>query len=873
MEAESIVRRLTKALSTILSGKAEEVSEGWDELNEIDQVLRETIVSTNLEDIFWDTLNFGVQNVQEAPRLLTWFAKYLTERSEPCSSFLTFLESVYINDIAILADVLQMIQEHPIYLKPNANYINLGKLIILRLADFPMPCEHTKISQFMGHTRKIQSFLEMICKQTRNVDAAIFSFLDTLYDIISDTNKKREPGPGLAVVLELVHVSVIQHAVDWILSELHNEEQLVESLKVLCSWVPKWPQGNYLRVWIMALIRGLEAEHKYSVLAEATDATAVTMFSSLMLPCVRKNVSIVFHILSRQSTPTLFHKIIKKVPKVLPHLMKDNSEQSKQCVQDIVDVTKALTLRFPGYPIYEGLLNSFPVVPNMHVVHDIFHGPIWAEETEELESQINRRDNSGKVGLVNLGNTCYMNSILQALVMTKQFCHEVLTYKYSHKFNDQSLFRKLQDLFALLQYSKRVSLSPNDILLASRPVYFMPGEQQDSSEFLCHLLDVLYEQEKSITAQCGNGNAATSTKTKEEEQAMDANESMGESGGMIKRWTTEEDLTGDTILQRKTQSLADFTQGEDLGQTQQLSDSHSDSTDSGIQSVGGEEVSTQTFLVHRVFGGESKITYQCAQCDNSSHNTDRFRDLQLCFPEEIPETQEVSVQDLINYYLTPEKLTGENQYHCDKCMKLCDAQRIIKVLRAPSHLILTLKHFHYDSESRLRAKLRHKIMYNETIQLPVSTLSNSVTETYQLYAAVVHAGYSMDYGHYFTYSRDSKQNWYKFSDSYVTQTTLEDLKRLEPPDTPYVLFYERTTNSEVVYEDDRPELTSLSKHLQELIAIDTTAYTEELRHQAEKKRRKISKIIRKRRDNSDDDNPPPSSCRGPVDILTNHILF
>lgn len=315
-----------------------------------------------------------------------------------------------------------------------------------------------------------------------------------------------------------------------------------------------------------------------------------------------------------------------------------------------------------------------------------------------------------------------------------------------------------------------------------------------------------------------------------------------------------------------------FVTGEELGQ--RLSDSHSDSTDSGIQSVGGEETGTYTSLVHRVLGGECQITYQCAQCDTSSRNTDKFRDLQLCFPEEIQENQEVSVQDLINYYLTPEKLTGENKYRCDKCTKLCDAQRIITILQAPAHLILTLKHFRYDFDTRLRTKLRHKVVYNDTIQLPVSAIPYTVPETYHLYAAVVHSGYSMDYGHYFTYACDSKQNWYKFNDSFVTQTTFEDFKSLKPPDTPYILFYEKSGAHDGLYEDDKPELSTLSKRIQELIANDTTEYIEELRRRAiASQRSQLPTKPLRQHNNSDDDNPPPSSCRGAIDVPANRFLY
>lgn len=223
-----------------------------------------------------------------------------------------------------------------------------------------------------------------------------------------------------------------------------------------------------------------------------------------------------------------------------------------------------------------------------------------------------------------------------------------------------------------------------------------------------------------------------------------------------------------------------------------------------------------------------------------------------------------------------EKLTGENKYHCDKCKTLCDAQRIINILQAPTHLILTLKHFSYDSESRLRTKLPHKVAYSESIKLPVSTPNSTVTEAYQLYAAVVHSGYSMDYGHYFTYACDSKQNWYKFNDCCVLKTTLEDFKRLEPPDTPYILFYEKCTSSEGMFEEEKPELQSLSKRLQESVARDMDLLNDESRQLNERKLNKLSSmrsVYSRKNPRDEDDNPPPSSCRGATNITRSHFQY
>lgn len=74
-------------------------------------------------------------------------------------------------------------------------------------------------------------------------------------------------------------------------------------------------------------------------------------------------------------------------------------------------------------------------------------------------------------------------------------------------------------------------------------------------------MDLLHEQEKSTTVNCEANDS--NLKYKDDKEINDVS-SMNEEGGSIKRWTTEEDLTGSIALERKTQSLADFTQGNNF---------------------------------------------------------------------------------------------------------------------------------------------------------------------------------------------------------------------------------------------------------------------------------------------------------------------
>lgn len=97
------------------------------------------------------------------------------------------------------------------------------------------------------------------------------------------------------------------------------------------------------------------------------------------------------------------------------------------------------------------------------------------------------------VGLNNLGNTCYMNSLIQAFYHASRFRANIY-----EKFNRTlPLHRELSFVFSTLTQSKKKSISPTG-LLKVLPDRYRVGEQQDASEFAKHLLDGL-ERERRET--------------------------------------------------------------------------------------------------------------------------------------------------------------------------------------------------------------------------------------------------------------------------------------------------------------------------------------------------------------------------------------
>ncbi|XP_014831972.1 PREDICTED: ubiquitin carboxyl-terminal hydrolase 12-like, partial [Poecilia mexicana] len=338
-------------------------------------------------------------------------------------------------------------------------------------------------------------------------------------------------------------------------------------------------------------------------------------------------------------------------------------------------------------------------------------------------------------GLVNFGNTCYCNSVLQALYFCRPFREKVLAYKVQPR-RKESLLTCLADLFnSIATQKKKVGVIPPKKFISrlrKENELFDNYMQQDAHEFLNYLLNTiadLLQEEKSQERQ-QNG------------KLVQNGSGCGDGGG------------------------------------------------GGGEGDSGKE--TQQTWVHEIFQGTLTNETRCLNCEAVSSKDEDFLDLS------VDVEQNTSITHCLRGFSNTETLCSEYKYYCEQCRSKQEAQKRMRVKKLPMILALHLKRFKYMDQLHRYTKLSYRVVFPLELRLfNTSGDATNPDRMYDLVAVVVHCGSGPNRGHYITIVK-SHGFWLLFDDDIVEKIDAQAIEEFygltsdisKNSESGYILFYQ-----------------------------------------------------------------------------------
>nr|XP_020015414.1 ubiquitin carboxyl-terminal hydrolase 35 [Castor canadensis] len=841
---------------------------------------------------------------------------------------------------AVCAQVARLLARHPRCVPDGPHRLLFCQQLVRCLGRFRCPAEGEEGAvEFLEQAQQVSGLLAQLW---RVQPAAILPCLKELFAVISCTEEE-PPSSALASVVQHLPLELM----DGVVRNLSNDDsvtdsQMLTAISRMMDWV-SWPLGKNIDKWIVALLKGLAAVRKFSILIEVSLAKIEKVFSKLLYPIVRGAALSVlkYMLLTFQHSHEAFHLLLPHIPPMVTSLVKEDSNSGTSCLEQLAELVHCMVFRFPGFPdLYEPVMEAIKDlhVPNEDRIKQLLGQDAWTSQKSELAGfypRLMAKSDTGKIGLINLGNTCYVNSILQALFMASDFRHCVLRLTEN---NSQPLMTKLQWLFAFLEHSQRPAISPENFLSASWTPWFSPGTQQDCSEYLKYLLDRLHEEEKTGTRICQKLKQSSLPSPPEEPSSPSSTSVEKMFGGKIvtricclhclnvssreeaftdlslafpppercrrrrlgsvllpaedvrarelplaqgasraPRRQRKQCITGDappTMLDIEGQGS--ITAGGQSG----LEEKEEEEEEAGKEEAEKEEEVGKEREEERTQEkeeeekekeGKEKEEEKEEEEEKEAENDKKEEGTQgLGTPRDAatPSREQVcgpegsrSVLDLVNYFLSPERLTAENRYYCEPCASLQDAEKVVELSQGPRYLILTLLRFSFD----LRTMRRRKILDDVTIPLLLRLpLAGGRGQAYDLCSVVVHSGVSSESGHYYCYAREGaarpapapgatsrpepESQWYLFNDTRVSFSSFESVSNVTsffPKDTAYVLFYRQRPGEGPEAEPGSPRgraEPALHKDLMEAISKDNVLYLQEQEKEARSRAAYISAL-------------------------------
>ena len=196
-------------------------------------------------------------------------------------------------------------------------------------------------------------------------------------------------------------------------------------------------------------------------------------------------------------------------------------------------------------------------------------------------------------------------------------------------------------------------------------------------------------------------------------------------------------------------------------------------------------ISTYNFqnfsIVSKLFFGTYETMTQCSLCKNIFYNYQKFEF--ISFGTQKYRNDIFNIYSGFNDYQEMQYLTGNNQYYCQICQKLCDATICCKIIQPPNKLVINID---YGKNKKYEVR---QLVFDEMIDITNYINFNFGKRIiYRLLGVCTHLGFSGASGHYIAYCRNNQTGkWYNFNDSSCRECSMHEIYG----GSPYLLLYEQ----------------------------------------------------------------------------------
>lgn len=420
--------------------------------------------------------------------------------------------------------------------------------------------------------------------------------------------------------------------------------------------------------------------------------------------------------------------------------------------------------------------------------------------SEEVGVKRNSLTIRGIAGLENIGNSCYMNSILQCLNNIPIFSAYIrneslqkLEYIFSKRFRDnkeeyserqieelceKTITCQLQKLFDNMWVIKSdgvnlyfpiisgsfIRSNLKDVIDTVGP-FFSGMKQHDSQEFLNFILDQVHMDtginvRLEVFMQPKVNNYKKAYMTYKEIQNND-------------KYTIEEKAQAvECYKQYKMENIDVCTVFK--------------SYNYWVKYIQNNKYS----IINELFFGLFHSVITCTTCGAKRNSFTPFTTMAIPIPNH---SSEIELVDCLNKFSELETLSESNMYTCKQCKEKRIVTKKMTIWEPPECIILHLERFKTEN-THIIEKINTLVKFPITglkLDMCYDSLHPINDRVYDLYAVSNHSG-SPSGGHYTAYAKNCENNnWYKFNDSTVQPIPDEHVSSEIITPQAYILFYFR----------------------------------------------------------------------------------